>query len=317
MDCFHNFLYKFNLAPLSFIGNKFTWTNKTIRERLDWAVASDSWVDVFPEHSLHHLGFYGSDHRVLKLVLTSSNSRPNSTPTCNRFRFENVWLEDPDFYRTVETSWNEGPNSLSTGSGFNSFLAQQKHCVSVLRAWAKNTYHSTKSRIQFLTQEINYLQNKAMLTREDCSKLTQLQSRLDSLLYKDKIYWKQRARVRWLKAGDRNTKFFHKHASSRRKSNKIKYLKNDEGVVVNTSEGIADLVTSYFSTLFSSEGCDLEAAASIFDSLGPGLDDPEISFLAQEFTDEEVRKAVFQLSGDKAVGLDGLNAYLSRKSCAW
>ncbi|XP_060972512.1 uncharacterized protein LOC133038395 [Cannabis sativa] len=58
----------------------------------------------------------------------------------------------------------------------------------------------------------------------------------------------------------------------------------------------------------------LEAAASIFDSLGPGLDDPEISFLAQEFTAEEVRKAVFQLSGDKAVGLDGLNAYFYQKN---
>uniref|UniRef100_A0A803PEK7 Reverse transcriptase domain-containing protein n=1 Tax=Cannabis sativa TaxID=3483 RepID=A0A803PEK7_CANSA len=281
MDCFHNFLHKFNMAPLSFIGNKFTWTNKTIRERLDWVVASDSWGDVFPEHSLHHLGFYGSDHRVLKLVLTPPNSRANSTPTRARFRFENVWLEDSDFYKTVETAWKEGPNSLSTGGGFHSFLAQQNHCVSVLRAWAKNTNHSTQSH---------------------------------SLLYKDEIYWKQRARVRWLKAGDRNTKFFHRHASSRRKSNKIKYLKDDEGVVVNTSEGITELVISYFSTIFSSEGCDLEAAASIFDSLGPGLDDPEISFLAQEFTTEEVRKAVFQLSGDKAVGLDGLNAYFYQKN---
>uniref|UniRef100_A0A803QGZ6 Reverse transcriptase domain-containing protein n=1 Tax=Cannabis sativa TaxID=3483 RepID=A0A803QGZ6_CANSA len=314
MDCFHNFLHKFNMAPLYFIGNKFTWTNKTIRERLDWAVASDSWGDVFPEHSLHHLGFYGYDHRVLKLVLTPPSSKVTSTPIRARFRFENVWLEDSDFYRIVESAWREGLNSLSTGGGFHSFLAQQNHCVSVLQDWAKTNNHSTQSRIKFLMQEINYLQNKDMLSREDNSTLTQLQSRLDSLLYKDEIYWKQRTRVRWLKAGDRNTKFFHRHASSRRKSNRIKYLKDDEGAVVNTSEGIVELVISYFSTLFSSEGCDLEAAAFVFESLGPGLDDPEVSFLAQEFTAEEVRKAIFQISGDKAVGLDGINAYFYQKN---
>lgn len=30
---------------------------------------------------------------------------------------------------------------------------------------------------------------------------------------REKIYWEQRARVNWLKNGDRNTVFFHKFAS--------------------------------------------------------------------------------------------------------
>ncbi|XP_060968448.1 uncharacterized protein LOC115710694 [Cannabis sativa] len=235
MDCFHNFLHQFTMAPLSYSGNKFTWTNKTIRERLDWAVASDFWYDFFPEHSLHHLGFYGSDHRVLKLVLTSSNPRANPTSVHKHFRFENIGLEDPSFYTTVDTAWKEWSNSHPTGSGFHSFLAQQDNCVSALKTWNKKSNHS--------------------------------------------------------------------------KSNRIKYLKNDEGVVVNTQEGIAELVISYFSDLFSSQ-----AAASIFESLGPGLDEPEITFLAQDFTADEVKRAVFQLSGDKAVGLDGLNAFFYQKN---
>uniref|UniRef100_A0A803PB79 Reverse transcriptase domain-containing protein n=1 Tax=Cannabis sativa TaxID=3483 RepID=A0A803PB79_CANSA len=136
MDCFHNFLHQFTMAPLSYSGNKFTWTNKTIRERLDWAVASDFWYDFFPEHSLHHLGFYGSDHRVLKLVLTSSNPRANPTSVHKHFRFENIGLEDPSFYTTVDTAWKEWSNSHPTGLDEPeiTFLAQDFTADEVKRA---------------------------------------------------------------------------------------------------------------------------------------------------------------------------------------
>lgn len=41
--------------------------------------------------------------------------------------------------------------------------------------------------------------------------------------------WKQRAKVKWLKEGDNNTKFFHKTASYKRKKNFISGLNIDNG----------------------------------------------------------------------------------------
>jgi hypothetical protein len=38
----------------------------------------------------------------------------------------------------------------------------------------------------------------------------------------EKSYWQQRARLKWLLEGDRNTKFFHISASNRKK--KISYI---------------------------------------------------------------------------------------------
>uniref|UniRef100_A0A803PY78 Reverse transcriptase domain-containing protein n=1 Tax=Cannabis sativa TaxID=3483 RepID=A0A803PY78_CANSA len=153
-----------------------------------------------------------------------------------------------------------------------------------------------------------------VLSSEESRRLSFLKSALDSLLYKEEIYWRQRARTKWLKAGDRNTKFFHKHASFRKKVNTIKFLKTEDGSVVNTQEGIVNLITDYFQNLFSTQGSDVNAASAIFSCLNSGLEDSDVSFLDQDFTPEEVRKAVFQISGDKAVGLDGFNAYFYQKN---
>ncbi|KAM6542861.1 hypothetical protein CsatB_007308 [Cannabis sativa] len=313
MSLFSDFINKFSMFPLPYVGCKYTWTNNTISERLDWVVGSESWCDLFPENSLHHLGYYGSDHRALKLLFVNDTSRPLNFVN-KRFRFENSWLEDPDFYHLMQNKWHDFLTHNSPSNHFNYFLDKQAHCVSLLKDWNKTHNHLFKCRIRKLTQEIENFQNQDVLTQADRLHLNKLNSMLDALLYKEEVYWKQRARVRWLKAGDKNTKFFHKQATLRRKTNTIKYLKDNEGNVVNTQEGIANLVISHFSDLFNTQGCNVDAAAVIFDALGPGLETSDVEFLDQDFTAEEVKKAVFQLSGDKAVGLDGFNAYFYQKN---
>jgi len=57
-----------------------------------------------------------------------------------------------------------------------------------------------------------------------------LQHRLDKLLIKDDKFWKQRAKIFWYRDGDFNTKFFHTAVTTRRKLNRIDYLKDENGL---------------------------------------------------------------------------------------
>uniref|UniRef100_A0A803NTP6 Reverse transcriptase domain-containing protein n=1 Tax=Cannabis sativa TaxID=3483 RepID=A0A803NTP6_CANSA len=302
--------------PWLIMGNKYTWHNNTVYERLDWAVGSESWRMLFPNAILHHLPFYGSDHRAIKIVLHSNPDLNQPRRIKKRFQFENIWLDNPSFYATIRDSWNNSPHLSNSLDGLGTFLAKQNSCVTALSSWHKSVLPHFQPRIQDIQREITRIQSLGPDSSEHKIHLKNLQSQLDALLYKEEIYWKQRSRVSWLKAGDRNTKFFHRFASHRKKNNTIRYLKDDAGNSTSDPEAMFDIITSFFSSLFSSDGCDAEATNHILDCLGPPLDDLDYGFLAQPFTAHEVKKAVFSISGDKAPGLDGLNAFFYQKNWA-
>ena len=61
-----------SLKDLGYTGPKFTWLYQTvagvqIRERLDRALATNGWTDLFPEAKLFHLTSAASDHSPLSL----------------------------------------------------------------------------------------------------------------------------------------------------------------------------------------------------------------------------------------------------------
>ncbi|KAF4388506.1 hypothetical protein F8388_012483, partial [Cannabis sativa] len=66
----------------------------------------------------------------------------------------------------------------------------------------------------------------------------------------EEIFWKQRSKQLWLREGDRNSKYFHAKATSRRRSNVIHKLKNSDGEWVGWEDGLPTVIVNYFQHLF-------------------------------------------------------------------
>ena len=69
-----SFLSRCGLFDLGYVGQRYTWSNERAGEqrtklRLDRIVANESWMDIFPFASVHHVSMSISDHCLLSLFL--------------------------------------------------------------------------------------------------------------------------------------------------------------------------------------------------------------------------------------------------------
>ncbi|KAK8696009.1 hypothetical protein V6N13_001149 [Hibiscus sabdariffa] len=120
----------------------------------------------------------------------------------------------------------------------------------------------------------------------------------------------QRSRSNWLQHGDKNTPFFHNHASYRRQKNLIKVLFNDNGDWVMDECDMLELASDYFKEFFqTSSSCD---ASEIHDKVQSKVSNAMNEKLISPFTVDEVWQAVKGMRPLKASGADGFPALFSK-----
>ncbi|KAL0450878.1 UNVERIFIED_CONTAM: hypothetical protein Slati_1644200 [Sesamum latifolium] len=110
----------------------------------------------------------------------------------------------------------------------------------------------------------------------------------------------------WLKEGDRNTSFFHAKASRRFQTNSIRRLKNSDGSWSETMEEVQQCILNYFQNMFISSRPLSEDIQQVIEHLPTVVDAELVERLSQPFTEDEVTKALFNMSPLKSPGPDGL-----------
>lgn len=71
------------------------------------------------------------------------------------------------------------------------------------------------------------------------------------ILDQQECFWTQRSEQLWLAAGDKNTKYFHAACNTRRRTNRLNRLKNEDEAWVDWHNRIRNLIHSYYTDLFS------------------------------------------------------------------
>ncbi|CAB4267063.1 unnamed protein product [Prunus armeniaca] len=153
-------------------------------------------------------------------------------------------------------------------------------------------------------------------------KIWQVRNKLNDVWRHEELYWKQRAKTRWLKEGDANTAFFHNSTVQKRRRNRIARIKNQNGDwECNDAQGfffgssndaqVRNTIETYFQNLFTSEG--QRDWGDILSFVSPIITEDINSSLMAPIIDEEIRHAVFQMGALKSPGPDGFPGVFYQK----
>jgi hypothetical protein len=118
--------------------------------------------------------------------------------------------------------------------------------------------------------------------------------------------WYQCSKVKYLLEGDANTKYFHLLANDRHRKTKIFQLQDGDNII-NREDELKKHITTYYKGLFGR----LEESTITLD-VGRTKDIPQVTLeenqiLVEEFTEDEVRRAIFHMEHNKASGPDGFS----------
>jgi len=180
-----------------------------------------------------------SDHHPL-LVVLDGVERAQRT---RYFRFESAWLLEDSYDDMLKTSWNE----------IVPMQDKLKNLSHEIEEWKNITVDSVLIKKRELLACIGGIQKHLQRGRNNLFLVKlekELQQELENILNMEELMWFQRWRAKWLTDGDRNTRYYHLKAITRRRGNQILTFRDDYGNWVEDREDLKHMANDFYKMLF-------------------------------------------------------------------
>lgn len=245
------------------------------------------------EAVVSHLPPLSSDHAPLYVQLCpEAMGNPGRRP----FRFEAAWLKHPGFKDLLRNSWN---SEIGTQAALNGLRIK-------LKRWNIEVFGEVQKRKEKLVCEITAIQDLLAISQSDelLTKEADLNREFDTVLEQEELIWFQKSREKWIALGDRNTNYFHTSTIIRRRRNKIKMLRDDEGRWISDASELEQLAVEYYKRLYSMIDVD-ESVPNLPHEGFARLSYEELTDLNRPFSGLEVEQSIKSMGKFKSPGPDG------------
>ncbi|XP_039013906.1 uncharacterized protein LOC120143737 [Hibiscus syriacus] len=161
----------------------------------------------------------------------------------------------------------------------NCLFNKLKRLKTLLRGFNKQFFSDISGRVRLKRAELKYIQifNLAHSSHRRIDDEKMIHAELVNLEVAESDFYRQQAKVSWLREGELNTKFFYQRVQANTKKNTIRVIRC----------------------------CSVE---TLRDLLNYTLPDGAISSLTKEVSDKEIKDAFFRQGKDKSPGSDGFTA---------
>jgi hypothetical protein len=146
----------------------------------------------------------------------------------------------------VEMEWEQADQG---SPGLGSLWRRLKQVSGSMQRWSRSVFGSVQKEIKRLRDLLPHAHERANQSGSSLE-VRAIEKELHELYEREEIMYRQRSRIDWLKAGDKNTRYFQNRASHRRRKNTIRELRGSDGRRYTTDEDMRALAQSFYSNLY-------------------------------------------------------------------
>lgn len=163
MNSFRQAIDDSGLNDLGFCDNPYTWSKgcspeTRIAERLDRALASVHWSNLYSNTVVYHLPSSHSNHIPIMIATTSDMVLAD-----RKKRFEEMWVTNEECRKVILDTWNS-----ELQHPMERFTANRSQVLAALTHWGRSSFGNIPNKVKSVKEQLAAVQGIATIdpTRE-------------------------------------------------------------------------------------------------------------------------------------------------------